>query len=78
MLSALALQSHGIAKAADKPEILEAAAMALSGWCDAVDLLLAEADARTCVGLNTGLTLPFVSVASDHGLLRANCLCLDG
>ena len=49
------LQSHGIAKAADKPELLEAAAIALSGWCDAVDLLLAEAETRTCVWISSGV-----------------------
>ncbi len=61
------LQSHGIAKAADKPETLEPAAIALSGWCDAVDLLLAEAESRTCVGFSSGYCLLIVH------LVRCTC-----
>ena len=45
--SASCAQTGSLAKAADQPAQLEAAATALNGWCDAVEALLVEAEART-------------------------------
>ena len=38
-----------LGRAADDPAILEAAAVALAGWCDTVEALLAEPETRKCV-----------------------------
>ena len=40
-------QTGSLAKAADQPAQLEAAATALDGWCAVVESLLAEPEART-------------------------------
>ena len=43
------VKAGGLGRAADDPAILEAAAVALAGWCDTVEALLAEPETQKCV-----------------------------